>query len=325
MAVSVAYKYGTKQTYLGLAERNPYALYWCTDTRELYKGDDLYSDGVRFAESYAALPEYTVAADGILYICKDTGNGYVLNETRDGWTQVVYGLDNATVGLNESGLLTVKQIPITSVTGLESRLEDLEQGAALSLTAVNASIVLEPGESGGATIKVGISTDEGNLLNVRENGLFVSTDSVETVAEEAATNAINEFATQASDDGVVNTFKELVDYVAEHAPEAAAMATDLTEVKSQFGSLPEEIMSEITSVSRTETTNTAQIRIAVKQADGTYSTSEKHGVLTLIPAGQGPDGVSGAGLMSLADKQKLDAIDLDALEEISQSLTWGAM
>ena len=39
--------------------------------------------------------------------------------------------------------------------------------------------------------------------------------------------AINDFATKISDDGTVNTFKELVDYVAAHGPEAATMAGNI--------------------------------------------------------------------------------------------------
>ena len=57
--------------------------------------------------------------------------------------------------------------------------------------------------------------------------------------------------------------------------------------------MPDEILSEIVNVQRTETTNTAEIRIFTKQEDGTYSPNVQHGVLTLIPAGQGPDGVRG--------------------------------
>lgn len=127
MAVKVAYKHGTKQTYLSLTERSPYALYWCTDTKELFKGDDLYSDGVRIVESYAGLPAFEIAADGILYVCKDTGNGYVLNDTRDGWMQVIYSADNETIGINEDGFIAVKKIPIATVDGLEDRLTNIEQ------------------------------------------------------------------------------------------------------------------------------------------------------------------------------------------------------
>lgn len=100
---------------------------------------------------------------------------------------------------------------------------------------------------------------------------------------------------------------------------------DVSNLKAVVASMPDEILSEIVNVQRTETTNSAEIRIFTKQEDGTYSPAEKHGVLTLIPAGQGPDGVSGAGLMSLADKQKLDAIDLDEIAAMAESLTWGTM
>ena len=100
---------------------------------------------------------------------------------------------------------------------------------------------------------------------------------------------------------------------------------DVSGLQEVVASMPDEILSEIVNVQRTETTNSAEIRIFTKQEDGTYSPSEKHGVLTLIPAGAGPDGVSGAGLMSLADKQKLDSIDLDEISAMAESLTWGTM
>ena len=89
--------------------------------------------------------------------------------------------------------------------------------------------------------------------------------------------------------------------------------------------MPDEILSEIVNVQRTETTNTAEIRIFTKQENGTYSPNVQHGVLTLIPAGQGPDGVNGAGLMSAADKQKLDSIDADVIAGLAESLVWGSL
>lgn len=114
----VLYKHGTKATYLGLPERLPNALYFCTDTHELFKGDDLYSDGLRLVESYANLPAFEEAADGILYFCKDSGCGYVLNESRDNWISVVYGVDNETIILNEQGLLSVKAVSVDKISGL---------------------------------------------------------------------------------------------------------------------------------------------------------------------------------------------------------------
>ena len=127
MAVKVLYKKGTKATYLGLKERSANALYFCTDSKELYKGDDLYTDGLRVVPAFAQLPDFSLAADGKLYVCADTGNGYVLNATRDGWQNVFYGFDGDTIGLNEAGLLAVKAVPIGNVTGLAAELERIEK------------------------------------------------------------------------------------------------------------------------------------------------------------------------------------------------------
>lgn len=122
----VLYKQGTKQTYLGLQSRSSNALYFCTDTKELFKGDDLYSDGVRLVASYDLLPGFAVAADGILYFCEDSGCGYVLNTERDAWLKVIYGVDNETIEVSESGLMAVKAVPVAKVAGLEDELKRIE-------------------------------------------------------------------------------------------------------------------------------------------------------------------------------------------------------
>ena len=48
-------------------------------------------------------------------------------------------------------------------------------------------------------------------------------------------------------------------------------------------------------------------------------------MLTLIGAGQGVDGKQGAGLMTLADKQKLDSIDPEVIDALSAALVWGTI
>lgn len=123
----VLYRQGLKATYLSLIEKDPNALYFCTDTRELYRGNDLYSDGIRLVESFAAMPGFSFAADGILYFCKDTGSGYVLSEDRSEWIPVIHGIDNASIALNENGLLSVKSVSIATVGGLEERLQSIEE------------------------------------------------------------------------------------------------------------------------------------------------------------------------------------------------------
>lgn len=125
MASKVLYKQGTKATYLGLSEHLSTALYFCTDTCELFKGDDLYSDGMRLVDSYDALPTFAVAADGILYFCKNNGCGYVLNEARDGWIPVIHGVDQETLEIGEQGLMRVRSVPVSKVTDFESTVETI--------------------------------------------------------------------------------------------------------------------------------------------------------------------------------------------------------
>ena len=219
---NVIFKVGTKALYDALEQKDSNTLYWLTDTREVYKGEDLFAVGLEATQTQAGLMS---AVD-------------------------------------------------------KQKLDGLDISAVSGLTPVDATIVLEDAENGGKTIQVGISAELGNLLSIREDGLFVSAGELS--------------------DGI-DAAQEIID------------------------SLPDEILSEIASVSRTENTNVAQIRISIKQADGTYSTSQEHGILTLIPAGYGADGISGAGLMSLSDKEKLDSIDTDAISSLTESLVWGSL
>lgn len=46
------------------------------------------------------------------------------------------------------------------------------------------------------------------------------------------TDAFNDFATKVSDDGVVNSYKELIDWAATHGAEAATMAGEITTIKN---------------------------------------------------------------------------------------------
>ena len=83
--------------------------------------------------------------------------------------------------------------------------------------------------------------------------------------------------------------------------------------KTVIDSLPDQFLTDIVNVTRDEYTNKAEIRIFTKQADGTYSPEVQHGELVIAPAGAYGDLPAAAGLMSLADKNKLDSIDTSKL------------
>ena len=60
--------------------------------------------------------------------------------------------------------------------------------------------------------------------------------------------AINKFMTDVSDDDTVNTYKELVDYAAEHKGEAATMAGDIAKNKSAIAELQTGVAGKVDKV-----------------------------------------------------------------------------
>jgi hypothetical protein len=83
---------GYKSEYVSIPKHNPIGLYFCADSRELFLGDKLLSDGLRVVATYADLPSISEhkAAEGVIYFVEDTKNGYVLPRGRSEWLQVIY-------------------------------------------------------------------------------------------------------------------------------------------------------------------------------------------------------------------------------------------
>lgn len=91
---------------------------------------------------------------------------------------------------------------------------------------------------------------EASDVTALQNAVNTLNGTGEGSVKKTVDDAINDFATKVSDDGTVNTIKELVDWVAEHGPEAAQMAADIQtnaddiDALEQFvGSLPEGVTS----------------------------------------------------------------------------------
>lgn len=90
MAQNVRFVRTTKSKYLAKEEYDSFALYFCTDTGELYRGDQRISDGVRVIDTKADLPECSCAPDGVVYYVTETRNGYTLSPDRTEWLQTIY-------------------------------------------------------------------------------------------------------------------------------------------------------------------------------------------------------------------------------------------
>lgn len=126
-------------------------------------------------------------------------------------------------------------VPSTdTVEGLQSAVAGLQSDVKSLQDIVGAVEGEDPLVQRVATVEDAINTLNGDVT--------VEGSVKKTVADE-----INAFATQISDDGVVNSYKELIDYVVEHGGEATAMAGDIATLKGLVGttSVEEQIAAAV--------------------------------------------------------------------------------
>lgn len=117
---------------------------------------------------------------------------------------------------------------IVSVGGQANVLEGVKvNGETLEITEKIVDILIATGAAEGA-----ISV---NGKDVAVNGYAALKAIVDTLngtgtgsVEDRITAAINDFATKVSDDAVVNTYKELIDYAAEHGAEFTTLVGTVT-------------------------------------------------------------------------------------------------
>lgn len=88
-------------------------------------------------------------------------------------------------------------------------------------------------------------------------------------------DSINEFAAKISDDGTVNTLKELIDYVAEHGAEASQMVSDIAELKGLVGETSVEEQIGIASDSLLAQINKTEEKLKVVSVAKKYEIAYK--------------------------------------------------
>ena len=128
-----------KQINRGTYDQN--ALYFCTDSREFYRADQLLTDGIRVVTTYDKLPAFNVAADGILYFVEETRNGYVLNTTRNGWLQVVHAPNESLESLPEGSTIATTETVLVVRDEILNTVYTKEQIDAMGLGGGVESIV----------------------------------------------------------------------------------------------------------------------------------------------------------------------------------------
>lgn len=221
--------------------------------------------------------------------------------------------------------MKLKYAKNTEVSALQTKLEQLEQaggepnvlegikvnGALLTLTDKIADILIAEGTANG-TIKVNdvdvavhglaalaykAEVAESDLsaalkavidAKAKQADLDTLTGTGEGSISKMIDTAINKFATDVSDDGVVNSYKELIDWVAAHGSEAAEMAGDIakngtavSDLKKLVGELPEGatattvvgyIAEAVAALSIGDYAKTSEVTAAINAALGSYYT-----------------------------------------------------
>ncbi|MBD5306632.1 MAG: hypothetical protein HDS14_03260 [Bacteroides sp.] len=135
----------------------------------------------------------------------------------------------------------------------------------------------------------------------------------------AITDAFNDFATKVSDDGVINSYKELIDWAAEHGGEAAEMTAAISNIESL-----------LTGIGGEGNPATVKAAIAAAISDlniGNYYTKNQVDTALNSKVDKDGDKVLSQNDFTNAYKEKLDGIakgataNTYAYDEATQTLT----
>ena len=189
------------------AVRDANKLYWCSDTRELYKGMDLYTEAVRIVSAVPATP-----AQGVLYVLP-TGEAKVFNGTDTVTVAKPYVDSSAgvlTAANTDDQVATAKAVYDTIVDAVSSATEDIVKGGALVNNIISTkagTVTVTKGEylqldAGNATFTAGTNyfvksgdayvvdttVDSSNFAAKVASGLYVSADETDIVLKGVVVN-----------------------------------------------------------------------------------------------------------------------------------------
>lgn len=120
----IKFSKGLKANYLKIQEKDPKQLYFCTDTREIFKGEDSFTESVRYLEG-TTFPEEP--AQGILYI-NTNGVGKVHNGTE--WDTLAFPFTEEIAGVKTEADKEV----VPTVYAVKSALDDIKSGIEGAIT-----------------------------------------------------------------------------------------------------------------------------------------------------------------------------------------------
>lgn len=156
----------------------------------------------------------------------------------------------------------------------------------------------------------GLIKDNKDAIDVLNGG-----DTINGSVAKSVKDAINDFATKISDDGTVNTFKELVDYVAVHGSEYTAAIADIAANKSAIDTLKGTGTGSV-SKAVNDAIDGLHIGDYAKSADVENTYVKKNGTDRLFTAAEGTKlaGIAEGAQVNVIESIKLNgtALSIDA-------------
>lgn len=149
----------------------------------------------------------------------------------------LYGFEDAKVGaqpvIGEDGKLKWVIPSTEAINNLKLAVDQLQK----DVKAINTNIGVVPA---GKTLidLIGEAKYNDTELKGRVSANETAIAGMNATIDAKVAAGINDFATKLSDDKTVNTFKELVDYVAKNDNAAAAMTADITTLQQLVGKTP---------------------------------------------------------------------------------------
>ena len=184
-------------------------------------------------------------------------------------------IDGNTFVVDENGVLSVviPEVPIEKISVNGTEIEPTDKVVDIIVPTVSAEDGNQIEEkTDGLYVPAYDDTALAEKITANEEAIAILNGAEEGSVVKTVDEAINKFATELSDDGVVNTFKELVDYAAAHTSEIGEIVRDVEQNTTDIGTLNTDVSTikddYLTSVDKTELTESiAENATAISDLD----------------------------------------------------------
>lgn len=149
--------------------------------------------------------------------------------------------DNTVEGSVKKQIKDASDVLQTQITANKGVIDKLDGVESVEGSVKNQLKALKDTLEGEITASEYNDTEVRGLITANKTALDTLNGEGAGSVKKAIDDAFNDFSTKVSDDSVVNTYKELIDYAAAHKGEAATMAGDIATNKTAISNLDKKV------------------------------------------------------------------------------------